>query len=303
MILVVGATGDLGGRVTELLRSREQNVRCLVRASTDDTALRKLGVGIVQGDLTLPDSLAAACQDVDTVIATATAISRRLAGTSAATVRAVDEDGMACLVEAAEAAGVLRFVYVSFAGADSAIGTPLDRAKLAIERRLTGSAMRTVIVRPDGFQEVQLAPAARFDMAAGRASVIGKGDTKRRWVATEDVAALLYAVSLEPDPPALIEFGGPEPLTKNEAIAIATQLTHHRMTVGHMPRRIAHLAIRLLDRRNDALASVLGAGLLADLQDSTWNDEPLRQRGITPKPASDFLREQAGRLTQAHVPR
>ncbi|MEO6942426.1 MAG: NmrA family NAD(P)-binding protein, partial [Terrimesophilobacter sp.] len=197
----------------------------------------------------------------------------------------------------AEAAGVRRFIYMSFPSADAAIGTPLERAKLAIERLLTGSAMRAVIVRSDAFQEVALDPRARFDMAAGKATVIGKGDTKRRWVATEDVAALLSAVAREPDPPALIEVGGPEPLTKNEAISIAAELSHHRMKVHRMPRPVARLAIRLLARRNDALASALGAGLLEDIQEATWDDQPLRQRGINPKAASDFLREYAHKMT------
>ncbi|MFQ4149583.1 NAD(P)H-binding protein [Arthrobacter sp. LAPM80] len=297
MILVVGATGNLGGRVAKLLRSEGQEVRCLVRQSSDDTGLRELGTEVVRGDLTVPASLKAACQGVDTVIATATAIGRRIARISHETIRAVDEQGMSCLVDAAEAAHVRRFVYMSFPGADAAIGTPLERAKLAIERQLVGSAMRTVIVRSDGFQEVILAPMARFDMAAGKAAVIGKGDTKRRYVATEDIASLLAAVATEPDPPLLIEVGGPEPLTKNEAIAIAAELTHHQMKVQRMPRTIARLAIRLLDRRNDALASLFGVGLLEDLQEATWDDQPLRQRGIIPRPASDFLREQARELT------
>ena len=64
------------------------------------------------------------------------------------------------------------------------------------------------------------------------------------------------------------------------------------MKVQCMPRPIARLAIRLLDRRNDALASAVGAGLLEDLREATWDDQPLRQRGIIPKSVSDFLREQ-----------
>ncbi|MEO7348731.1 MAG: NAD(P)H-binding protein [Terrimesophilobacter sp.] len=292
MILVVGATGDLGGRVVRLLRSGGQAVRCLVRQSSDDTGLRELGVQVVRGDLTEPASLKAACHNIDTVIATATAIGRRLAGTSPASIFAVDERGMSSLVNAADAAGVRRFVYMSFPGADAAIGTPLERAKLAIETLLNSSAMRRVIVRSDAFQEVALTPKARFDIAAGKATVIGKGDTTRRWIATEDVAALLSAVAREPNPPALIEVGGPEPLTKNEALSIAEELTDHRMKVQRMPRPIARLAIRLLDRRKDALASALGAGLLEDLREATWDDQPLLQRGIIPKSVSDFLREQ-----------
>jgi uncharacterized protein YbjT (DUF2867 family) len=295
MILVVGATGDLGSRVTAQLRLEGQPVRCLVRTSTDDAGLRGIGAEVVRGDLTVPASLRAACGGIDVLIATATAITRRLAGARSPTIGEVDEEGMVTLVEAAE---VHRFVYISFAGVDASIGTPLEHAKLAVQRRLNASSMQTVIVRADAFQEVHLAPIARFDMASGKAAIIGKGNTKRRWVATEDVAALLCAVALETAPPALIEFGGPEPLTKNEAVAIAQDLTHRRMKVQRMPRPVARLLVRLLKRRNDALASAFGAGLHQDLNEATWDDEPLRQRGIKPKAATDFLREQASQLPQ-----
>ncbi|MDQ0619726.1 SDR family oxidoreductase [Arthrobacter globiformis] len=293
MILVVGATGDLGSRVVRRLRSEGQRVRCLLRESKREELLQEVGAEVVRGDLTVPSSLRAACEGVDTVIATATAMGRRLAGTSQSTIKDVDEEGMGSLVAAAEAVGVRRFVYLSFTGVEYAIGTPLEQAKLAIEKRLHSSSMQTVIVRADAFQEVHLAPLGRFDMAAGKAAIIGKGDTKRRWVATEDVAALLCAVALEPAPPALVEFGGPEALSKNEAVVVAKKLTGRPMKTQRMPRLVARLAVRLLKRRNDALASVFGAGLHQDLYEATWDDEPLRQRGISPKPASVFLREQA----------
>ena len=61
--------------------------------------------------------------------------------------------------------------------------------------------MRTVIVRPDGFQEIQLTAIGRFDLEHAKVAVIGRGDTKRRLVSTDDVAALVAAVALEPDLP------------------------------------------------------------------------------------------------------
>jgi uncharacterized protein YbjT (DUF2867 family) len=298
MILVVGATGDLGGRVTARLCSQGQPVRCLVRSSTGDAGLSGIGAEVVQGDLTIPASLGAACEGIDIVLATATAIGRRLAGAGSSTIGEVDEKGMLSLVDAAEAAGVQRFVYLSFTGVGEPVGTLLEHAKLAVEKRLNSSAMQTVIVRADAFQEVHLAPMGRFDMGSGKAAIIGKGNTKRRWVATEDVAALLCAVALEPAPAALIEFGGPEPLTKNQAVAIAQDLTHRKMKVQRMPRPVARLLVLLLRRRNDALASAFGAGLHQDLNEASWDDQPLRQRGITPKSATDFLREQASQLRQ-----
>ena len=60
MILVVGGTGELGGRVVRLLRERGQCVRCLVRPGSDDSELRRQDVDVVRGDLTDPESLPAA---------------------------------------------------------------------------------------------------------------------------------------------------------------------------------------------------------------------------------------------------
>lgn len=297
MILLIGATGDLGGRVAGQLRSAGHQVRCLVRHTTDDSSLRAVGADIVRGDLTEPATLPPACEGVETVIATATAMTRRLQG-SQASIKDVDEVGMGHLIGAAEGAGVRRFIYLSFTGIATAVETPLGHAKLVTERRLAASPMRTVIVRSDPFQEIHFSPIARFDMAAGKASVVGKGNTKARWVATNDVAGLLCALALEADPPRLIEFGGPEPLTKNEAAALAGELMHRRMKVQHMPRPVARLAVRLLVNRNDALASALGAGLTTDLNVVTWDDKPLRDRGINPSPVSDLLREQARMLAR-----
>jgi uncharacterized protein YbjT (DUF2867 family) len=295
VFLVVGATGELGGRIVRILRADAHDVRCLVRADSDDAGLREVGASVVRGDLTDPPSLRAACEGVDTVIATAAAIARILAGARTPTIRQTDEIGMLALVDAAESAGVQRFVYISFP-AEHAIGTPAERAKLAVEKRLGTSSMRTVILRSDAFQEIHLAPLGRFDMAAGKVSVIGKGDTKRRWIATDNVAALMAAVAVEPDPPAILTFGGPEAMSKNEAIALAEQLTNRRMKVQRMPRLVARLAIRVLAKRYDALATAFGAGLHQDTVEATWDDAPLRERGITPRSASHFLREQAREL-------
>ena len=130
-------------------------------------------------------------------MATATAIGRRLAGAGGPSIREVDELGMLALVDAAETAGVARFVYVSYAGVDAGLGMPIERAKLAVERRLATSRMQRVVVRPDAFQDVHLMPLGRFDMARGRVAVFGRGDVPQRWVNVDDVAALLASLAVE----------------------------------------------------------------------------------------------------------
>jgi uncharacterized protein YbjT (DUF2867 family) len=294
VIFVAGGTGELGGRVVRLLREQGHAVRCLVRPGSNGDELRSLGVEVVAGDLANPASLAGVCDGAGTVVATATVIARRLGGARRPSIREVDQVGMSALVDAAEAASVERFVYVSFAGADAQLGTPLERAKIATEQRLGRSSMRSVIVRPDAFQDIHLAPIGRFDIARGKVAVFGQGDTKRRWVSTDDVAALVAALAVEPDPPAMVEFGGPEALSRNEAIAIAERVTGRSFKRQRMPRPVARLGMRLLARPNDALASVFGAGLLQDLVASEWDDAPLKERGINARSASQFIREQAG---------
>jgi uncharacterized protein YbjT (DUF2867 family) len=296
MILVVGGSGDLGRRVVRRLREGGAQVRCLVRPGTDGSALRELGAELVAGDLTDPDSLVAACQGAQTVVASATAIGRVLAGARRPSIHEVDEVGMASLVDAAERAGVERFVYVSYAGVDSALGTPLERAKASTERRLARSTVRRVVVRPDAFQEVHLAPLGRFDIRSGRVAVFGKGDTERRWVATEDVAALVAAVATEADPPDIVTFGGPEAISRNEAIRIAEQASGRTFKVQRMPREVARAGMRILARPSPAMATIFGTGLMLDLLPLTWDDAPLRDRGITPRAASEWILEQAQHL-------
>lgn len=93
MILLVGATGALGQRIAQRLCERGEVGRALVRARSDATELELLGAEIARGDLLDPASLRAACDGVGTVISTATAISRLLAGTSSHSIHEVDEVG------------------------------------------------------------------------------------------------------------------------------------------------------------------------------------------------------------------
>ncbi|HEY6936442.1 MAG TPA: NmrA family NAD(P)-binding protein, partial [Terriglobales bacterium] len=76
-ILVVGATGFVGQAAALRLRERGNQVRGLVRGGATHPKVKDLqaaGVAIVEGDLTRPGSLAAACDGVETVVCTATSM-------------------------------------------------------------------------------------------------------------------------------------------------------------------------------------------------------------------------------------
>ncbi len=76
MILVVGATGALGGEVARRLLAQGRKVRVLVRPQSPYQSLVEAGAESAMGDLKDPASLAAACRGVEQVIATANSAQR-----------------------------------------------------------------------------------------------------------------------------------------------------------------------------------------------------------------------------------
>jgi 2-alkyl-3-oxoalkanoate reductase len=108
--LVTGATGFLGSHLVERLREMGHEVRAVARHPAKARFLEACGADIVQGDVTMPASLAAGLQGVDIVFHAAALVSN-WAPWSAYLETTVQ--GTENLLAAAERAGVARFVHVS----------------------------------------------------------------------------------------------------------------------------------------------------------------------------------------------
>jgi NADH dehydrogenase len=296
MILLCGGTGDLGGRIAQRLHDSGLSYRALVRPGTNPDKLKALGAQVVQGDLTEPASLLAAMDGIETVITTANAISRMLAGHKDVSIEAVDGRGNLNLIEAAERSGVQRFVFISMAGLTEESGrlAPLAARKLAAEKRLTASSMRSVIVRPDKFQEVWLSPATGIDPAHGKARIFGKGQTQEALVAEDDVAALVVAVATEPDPPAVVEFGGKELLTRVEVVDAVDAAFGVTMKRSHVPRAALRIGAAALARPKPEVASLMGMALFSDTHPIRWSAQHLIDRGIAPRTTTAYVQMLAG---------
>jgi NADH dehydrogenase len=291
MILLCGGTGLLGFAIAERLAREGVAFRALVRPGTSPARLEALGAEIVRGDMRAAPSLAAAMDGVDTVISTANAIGRVLAGGTDLTIRAVDEVGNGNLVTAAEAAGVQRFVFLSFPEHILSASTPFADAKRGTEARLKGSDMREVIVRPDMYQEIWLSPLVQFDWPHRSVTIFGKGESRHAYVAVDDVADAVVHWSQTADPPRVVEFGGPEPLTRKQAADAFERALGEPIKRRHVPRVALRIGSTVLRPVKPALASVMGQALAADVADSPVDDEPLRAIGLDPRPASRYIDE------------
>jgi uncharacterized protein YbjT (DUF2867 family) len=68
VILVVGATGQVGFAVLRGLRERGKPVTAMLRSSTDAGAVAATGAEVVRGDLRDPASLGPACKGAECVV-------------------------------------------------------------------------------------------------------------------------------------------------------------------------------------------------------------------------------------------
>jgi ornithine--oxo-acid transaminase len=108
--LVTGATGFIGGHLTQRLVREGYQVRCLVRASSDTSLLDELDVEIAVGDLTSARSLAHAAEGCRYVFHCGALVSD---WATAEEIARINVDGTRNLLEASVAASVQRFIHFS----------------------------------------------------------------------------------------------------------------------------------------------------------------------------------------------
>lgn len=222
MILVVGATGLVGGEVCRQLTGAGMPVRALIRptAKPDQIdSLRSLGIDTIVGDLRDTKSLATACRDIDAIVSTVSSMPFSYqAGVN--DIATVDTDGMRALIDAAEKAGVKRFVYTSFSG-HLDIPSPLVQAKRTIEGVLMASRLDWTILRPSYFMEVWLTPAVGFDAEHGKVTLFGTGKSPISFISTRDVAAFATTALLSASTSrATLEIGGPEAISPLDVVTL-----------------------------------------------------------------------------------
>lgn len=293
MILVVGATGLLGSEIVRRLCVHGHAVRALWRpASGRADALAALGVERTAGDLKEPATLHAACAGCDTVISTATAAGRRGGRDS---LRTVDRDGQLALVEAARAAGVRRFVFVSVSPSLRPTSS-LVRYKRLVEAAVRASGMEWVILQPAAFMEVWLSPLLGWDFARAKALIVGTGTTRASLVSALDVAAFAVAAAEQPDlRNREIPVGGPDAVSANEILALAQGVTGKVFHARRVPTLLPRALSRLLRPIAPLPASLMDLAAQAALHDDVLDvRETARALEISLTSLRDFAIRAAG---------
>ncbi len=147
-VLIVGATGTLGRQVARRALDEGYDVRCLVRSFQKASFLREWGASLVRGDLCKPDTLTPALEGIQYVIDAATA-----RPTDSLSAYQVDWEGKVNLIQAAQAAGIERYVFFSILNAEKYPQVPLMDIKHCTEKYLAEAGLPYTILRPCGFMQ------------------------------------------------------------------------------------------------------------------------------------------------------
>ena len=197
-ILLIGATGMLGGRIAEhLLDKPEARIRLLVRKAAAKRVLlgpfAAKGAELIEGDLADQASLERATQGVDVVV------SAVQGGPE------VIIDGQVALARAAKRNGVRRILPSDF-GLDLFKATPGEHAafdlRATADARIAELGLEQVNVLQGGFMDLFLPGMGAIDLDKGTVGFFGDGERPIEVTSVEDTARMVARVALDRDVPA-----------------------------------------------------------------------------------------------------
>jgi len=266
MLLLTGATGLVGSALLPRLTASGRSVRCLVRDP------RRLGpervrVQIALGDLSDPASFRNALRGVDTVLHLAAAI-RDQPGGSIEETNAVATWRM---VQAAQMAGVERFVFFSAQSASAHNRTRFMRAKALAERAVADSGVPHTIFAPS----IVYAPGDVFLTLLERMALLpvvpisGSGRALFQPIWSHDVADCVMAALERPALGERYELSGPETLSYDAIVEMV-------LRAAGRPRPLVHVPLGMVSRSLRTLEALMRSKAFA-----TWDEAELMEVSMT----------------------
>jgi uncharacterized protein YbjT (DUF2867 family) len=273
-VLVIGASGELGGRVARSLVGRGIAVRAMARRAG---VPMPEGAEVVRADLDDPVSLLDACAGVQRMF---------LVSSPSADQIALETNAIA----AAEHAGIEHVVKVSnlpVVGLD----TGLHGNHRAIERRLAESPVSATVLQPSFFASVL---RRQIDLLRRGRFVLPTAGGRIAWIDPRDIAEVAAAVLAASDPPiGPLRLTGPEALNAVELVARITAVTDREIELLQPP--LAKWESGLVASGMDAwlaestvqLYEAVARGALADV-----SPDVERVLGRAPRRLDEWLRDE-----------
>lgn len=290
MILIVGATGVLGREAAKQLLAAGHAVRVMTRTPDKARDLAALDAEVIRGDLTDLASLANACAGAHAVLATAHALQDMSRHRS----EQVDDAGHRALIDAAKAANVERFVYISVIGASP--DNPIDffRTKAQVENHLKASALTHTILRSPAFMEWHVHNLLGKSLIdSGKTTIFGDGNNPINFIAGVDAAR--FAVLGLTDPRTAnrtLAIGGPDNVTKRRVAGLYANHLQHPVTVNCIPTRLLRTMAPIVRPIHPVVSRLMALSVWAETTDQRFDTTALlNEFPMSLVRVDDFVRE------------
>jgi NADH dehydrogenase len=172
------------------------------------------------------------------------------------------------MVEAAERAGVERFVFFSALGASTHNRTRFLRAKALAEDAVEASSIAHTIFAPS----IIYAPGDPYLTLLGRLALLpvmpisGAGRAQYQPIWAEDVAdAVMAALAAGADAGERYELAGPQTLSHQDIVELALRAQHRHRRLVHVPTPIVSRTLRVVE------------ALMKSKAPATWDEAELME--------------------------
>lgn len=288
-VLVTGATGFVGSHLAEALRRQGDTVTALARSARKAEALAPLGVRIIAGELADAAAVRKAVEGQDIVYHVAGVV----AALDERAFMAANREGTRAVVEASQAAGGPRLIFVSSmaAGGPSPRGQPLrgdepphpvtayGRSKLAAEEVVKASTLPWTIVRPPmvyGPRDQEVLKVFRI-ARLGIAPVFGDGSQELSAIHGADLADALIAAAQSPSTLGRTYYGShPDIFTSTRFVRSVAAAMGRPVAVVKIPLRLGRgiLAITETAARLARQATILTTDKANEFFQPAWTGDP-----------------------------
>jgi uncharacterized protein YbjT (DUF2867 family) len=218
IVVVAGATGNLGGRIVAALLRRQARVRALVRPGTPPERLERLrrpGVTIAAVDLSAVSDVAAACRGASCAVSALQGL------------RDVVVDVQSALLEGALRAGVPRFIpsdySIDFTRLPAGGNRNLDLRR-EFHERLDAAGVAATTIFNGAFADMLTGQMPLILFKLRRVLCWGNADQRMDFTTIDDTAAFTATAALDPSTPRFLRIAGDE-LSARELAAVASEAT------------------------------------------------------------------------------
>lgn len=258
MLAITGATGFIGTNLVKSLADDGRQITVLVRNNRKINLFKGLNIEIKQGDLLDKESLKSFIRGNECLIHLASVISSR----NQEDYSRVNVEGMKNIVEASQALGIKKFIYISSIDAQVSPDSLYGSTKAQAETILEKSGLNYVILRPSviygEYDTRNIMTMIKIAQRLPFFPMIGDGSYKRQPLFVGDLIWVIKRIlDTEKTASKKYNIGGSDILTLNEIVEIIFKLIKKSKATIHLPVGMADIFFKACAFLNFNLGSNL----------------------------------------------